>query len=235
MEFNANRGGRQPQPNANVNPAQPAGSGQDGPTVGSSQKSSAKNSKVSGVFNMKFASIVLLFSVTILIVSLLFYLVLGTPRNENDFTEKDKYQAVFLNGGQVYFGKATDLNDKYLRLVDIYYLRVNQQVQPSEEGQDPINATGEDDISLVKLGCELHGPKDEMLINRDQLVFWENLKSDGQVAEAIADYKTENPEGQDCDAPAQEGAAPNQEGAPEQQQIPAPLPEEGDAEDGNTP
>jgi hypothetical protein len=81
-----------------------------------------------------------------------------------------------------------------MSLSDIYYLRVNQQVQPNQAN----NQQAQNDISLVKLGCELHGPQDEMLINRDQIIFWENLKDDGQVAKAVAEYKKQNPNGQQC-------------------------------------
>ena len=42
---------------------------------------------------------------------------------------------------------------------------------------------------LQKLGSELHGPEDQMVINRDQVQFWENLKDDGQVVKAITTYK----------------------------------------------
>jgi hypothetical protein len=78
---------------------------------------------------------------------------------------------------------------------DIYYLRVNQQVQPN--GQQ---SSSNNDISLVKLGCELHGPQDQMVINQNQVIFWENLKDDGQVAKAVAEYVKQNPNGQKCDA-----------------------------------
>ncbi|CAN5717126.1 hypothetical protein BH23PAT2_BH23PAT2_04710 [soil metagenome] len=200
MEFNANRGGRQPQTTTNT-----PGTTTDAPgtQVGASQKPTGGKRSVP-TLNMKLTSIALLFSATILIVALLSYLVIGAPKSEKSFVDTTKFQAVFLNGGQVYFGKIIDLNSKNLQLEDIYYLRVNQQVQPSEEGQAPV--TGDGDISLVKLGCELHGPEDEMLINREQIIFWENLKDDGQVAKAVAEYKTENPEGQDCEQPQEAGA-----------------------------
>jgi hypothetical protein len=38
-----------------------------------------------------------------------------------------------------------------------------------------------------------------MIINREQVTFWENLKSDGKVSEAIAKWVQENPEDQKCD------------------------------------
>jgi len=148
---------------------------------------------------LPFSTVLLLFSGTILVLALVASVVMGGPENESKYVDESKYQAVFLNGGQVYFGKIKNLNDKYLRVADIYYLRVNQQVQPdAKSGQQSAN-----DISLVKLGCELHGPADEMVVNREQVIFWENLKGDGQVAKAVATYKQQNPNGQKCDQPSQ--------------------------------
>ncbi len=142
---------------------------------------------------LRYASAVLWFSLTVLLVALLAYIVVGGPKSESKYVEGNKLQAIFLSGGQVYFGNIADLNDKYIRVNNIYYLRVNQQVQPKSQGTQAAN-----DISLVKLGCELHGPEDTMLINRDQVMFWENLKSDGQVAKAVASFVKQNPNGQQC-------------------------------------
>jgi hypothetical protein len=41
-----------------------------------------------------------------------------------------------------------------------------------------------------------------MVINREQVLFWENLKDDGQVVTAIKKYLSENPDGQKCETPA---------------------------------
>jgi hypothetical protein len=38
-----------------------------------------------------------------------------------------------------------------------------------------------------------------MVINQEQVIFWENLKTDGQVAKAVADYQKQNPNGQKCE------------------------------------
>lgn len=210
MEFSANRGGRQsqPAPQGAPGPARPTNPGTAGTGHESTGQKPEGGKNKGGLFNMKNASIALLFSATILVVALLVFLISGSPKDEANYVNADDYQAVFLNGGQVYFGKVTDLNKGYLRMVDIYYLRVNQQVQPTEDAQAQLPT--DSDISLVKLGCELHGPRDEMLINREQIVFWENLKEDGQVSEAIATYKQENPDGQDCDTPEQAGVPEQQ-------------------------
>lgn len=97
--------------------------------------------------------------------------------------KKDQYQAVFLNNNQVYFGKITAINDKSIVLTDIYYLQVQQGVQPEEKTQE------NQQLSLAKLGGELHGPEDVMYINTEQVLFWENLKDDGKVVQAIKSNK----------------------------------------------
>jgi hypothetical protein len=145
-------------------------------------------------------SIVLLFSLTLLTLAVIGLIMLFRQADEGRYVAEDKMQAVFLNGGQVYFGKIRALNNKYIGVTDIYYLRVNQQVQPKQGEQ------AQQDISLVKLGCELHGPTDQMLINRDQVVFWENLKTDGQVAKAVEEYKKANPNGQKCETNQQQNS-----------------------------
>jgi len=125
----------------------------------------------------------------------------GKVSPEKKFVDESKMQAVFLSGGQVYFGKIKALNSSYVGVTDIYYLRVNQQVQPNQQSTN--GASQAQDISLVKLGCELHGPEDQMLINRDQVIFWENLKTDGQVAKAVEAYVKANPDGQKCETNTQ--------------------------------
>ncbi len=186
-----NRGDQRGQAQQSSTPTQSAG----GVPTGQVKKNKGD------VKGLRIATVVLLFSGTILAVLLLIFLAVGGKAGgEEKFVKDDKLQAVFLNGGQVYFGKVTHLNSQYMRLANIYYLRVNQQVQPDANAQQSAN-----DISLVKLGCELHGPEDSMVINREQIIFWENLKDDGQVAEAVANYVQQNPNGQDCSANNQQG------------------------------
>lgn len=138
--------------------------------------------------------IVLLFSATILAVALVVLMYFGGNK-ESDYVDEKKVQAVFLTNGQVYFGTISQVNGSYLDLQNIYYLNVSQQVQPNQDQQQQQAANN---VSLVKLGCELHGPIDQMIINRDQVSFWENLKDDGQVAKAIAEWVKQNPNGQKC-------------------------------------
>lgn len=138
----------------------------------------------------------LLFLLTVVVLGLAVLFYFGGSK-EGDQVDKNKQQAVFLTNGQVYFGKINSVNSKYLDLRGIYYLNVNQQVQPNQD-----TTQSQSSISLVKLGCELHGPVDQMIVNRDQVTFWENLKDDGQVTKAIAEWVKQNPDGQKCSTAA---------------------------------
>ena len=98
------------------------------------------------------------------------------------------YQAVFLTNGQVYFGSLSQVEDDFVNLRNIYYLQVTPTLQTQgtvEGGAQP----PQQQLSLVKLGNELHGPVDEMFINRDHILFIEDLKDDGRVVQAIKDFE----------------------------------------------
>ena len=97
------------------------------------------------------------------------------------------WQAVFLSNGQVYFGKIAKMNNDIIVLRDIYYLQVvTQPLQRSAEGETPTEP--EQRLTLIKLGNEIHGPQDEMVINRNHVVIMEDLKDDSRVVQAINDY-----------------------------------------------
>lgn len=104
--------------------------------------------------------------------------------------DSSKYQAVFLTNGQVYFGKMQPMNGGYMRLTDIYYLQTQSNSSSSSNSNLQSNDNQKSDVQLIKLGNEIHGPNDEMIISKDQILFFENLKKDGKVAESIAKYQS---------------------------------------------
>lgn len=122
-------------------------------------------------------------------VILAFAVTIWSSFSSSSLVKEDRYQAVFLDNGQVYFGRLSSVNSEYIRLTDIYYLQVEQQIQPDQDsGDDAEEETPQQQISLAKLGNELHGPEDEMFVLRSKVVFWENLKTDGQVTQAIESF-----------------------------------------------
>ena len=96
----------------------------------------------------------------------------------------EDYKAVHLDNGQVYFGIVTEEKNGFITLVDIFYFQVYDPTRGIDQQQQ---------ISLVKLGSELHGPEDRMLIENTNITFVETLKPDGQVATAIKMYKSNQP------------------------------------------
>ena len=102
---------------------------------------------------------------------------------------KEDWQAIFLTNGQVYFGQVGNQNSSEVIAKDIYYLQVTRPLQQTEGGESAANPQGE--LSLVKLGNELHGPTDKMYINRGHILFIEDLKEDSNVVTAISNYKGE--------------------------------------------
>lgn len=98
--------------------------------------------------------------------------------------KKENYSAVFLSNGQVYFGKMIENNRSEIVLNNVYYIQLNDK-----GGQEASTTLNQPSFNLVKLGNELHGPTDELFINRDQVVFYENLRDDSKVVESIKNYK----------------------------------------------
>ena len=123
--------------------------------------------------------LVLIAVIVLLIVAFCFkFWILGGKFFELSGNNKN-WKAVFLTNGQVYFGKIVKETPKVLVLRDIYYLQV-QQLTPeqSKEQQQP-------QFTLIKLGDEIHGPTDEMRINRDHVLFVETLKPNSRVVQTI--------------------------------------------------
>ncbi len=128
--------------------------------------------------NRKNIGIALLLVIILVVIGVIWFTTQNRPSNA--------YQAVFLSNNQVYFGRVSEKNGEYVTLQDIYYIQVNQPLQSQSQGTQPLS---EANINLVKLGSELHGPQDKMEINREHILFIEDLKDDSQVVHAIQTYK----------------------------------------------
>jgi hypothetical protein len=148
---------------------------------------------------VRIETFILLMGVALLLLAVSLYAALAGNgiHSEADRINSNQYQAIFLNGGvtsgsvsySTYFGHITKLNDKYAVLNDVYYL-TDQGSTSSQSASSP---------QLTKLGCQqLHSPEDEMIINRSQIAFWENIKDNGKVVQAIKQFKQQNPNGPNC-------------------------------------
>ncbi len=182
----SNRG---PQPASN-----PGAQGVQAASSGGHNKRSHHDNNNGGIW-VRIGIVAAIFAVVILLVGLILVLYSNNSSSkdtESKYIYTNKLQAVFLNTGQVYFGNIKDLNNNFLVLTNIFYL------QTSSNSSSSSTSSSNNNVTLVKLGCELHRPYDQMVINRSQVTFWENLQSNGQVAQAVATFERENPNGQQC-------------------------------------
>jgi hypothetical protein len=88
--------------------------------------------------------------------------------------DRNLYQAVFLTNGSTYFGKLQAQGDEWFLLTDVFYLSA------SEQGS----------TQLIKRGSEAQAPIEPMIISREQVLFIENLREDGDIVTLIKRFKS---------------------------------------------
>jgi hypothetical protein len=93
--------------------------------------------------------------------------------------DANKYYAVLLTNGSVYFGKLEGMGSPSPVLMDVFY------VQPGPVDPNTKQPSG---MVLVHRGKELHGP-DRMILNDRSIVFVEPVGPDSRVAQLIKEAK----------------------------------------------
>jgi hypothetical protein len=88
--------------------------------------------------------------------------------------DRNAYQAVFLTNGSTYFGKLEPQGDEWFVLSDVFYLSASDQAG----------------TQLIKRGSEAQGPKEPMIISREQVLFIENLRDDSDIVTLIKKFKS---------------------------------------------
>lgn len=117
-------------------------------------------------------------AIATIVIAIVFTLTTLGPAVGSQLPKGGSYQAVFLTNGQVYFGKMKGTSGNYVTLKDVFYIQSNPQQAGASASPNP-------QLALVQLGNEIHGPESQMQIANDQVIFWENLKSDSKVVQAI--------------------------------------------------
>ena len=105
--------------------------------------------------------------------------------------EKDKYQAVFMSNGEILFGKLKTLDASHVELNEVFYIRSNTNDATATDSEE-VQTEDNGDMQLIKRGEEVHGPEDAMIINRDQVLYYENLKPSSKVSQLIQKYMSGN-------------------------------------------
>jgi hypothetical protein len=87
----------------------------------------------------------------------------------------DRWQAVFLQDGGVYFGHLEPGGEDFYVLRDAFFI---QETPPEEEGGAPGR-------EVQPISAQFHGPENLVVINIDQVVAIENLSPQSEVTAAI--------------------------------------------------
>jgi hypothetical protein len=93
------------------------------------------------------------------------------------------YQVVYMVSGQAYFGKLKNASGEYLTLHEPYTAQdVTPKEQAAPDEQQP-------STTLLKVSQQQYGPQDVISLKSDQVLFWQNLRSDSKVIQAINEAK----------------------------------------------
>jgi len=129
-----------------------------------------------------FNTFVLAILLAVALVALLIHLYQFIIRGRTTVVSDQAYQAVFLSNSQVYFGHLSAIKSRYPILDDVYYV----QLLPTNPDSDNPVSTGR----VVRLtDSATHKPTNRMVLNREQILFWEDLSERSPVLQKIMELK----------------------------------------------
>ncbi len=132
--------------------------------------------------------IVPIIAVVVIVVVVIAWLLFASTQKQDTETgiDSSKYQAVFFVNDNVYFGKLQDFNTQYYKMTNVFYPQTQNSATTESSKQQSSNQSN---ITLLKLGDAIHGPEDAMMIAKDQVLFYQNLKPDSKVSKVIDGQK----------------------------------------------
>jgi hypothetical protein len=91
-----------------------------------------------------------------------------------EMIDHSAYQSVLLTNGATLFGRLQPQGDEWFLMTDVYYLTTTDQGTPQ----------------LIKRGNEAQGPKEPIIIPKQQIVYIENMRDDSDVVGLIKRFKS---------------------------------------------
>lgn len=95
------------------------------------------------------------------------------------------YYGVFMDNNDVYFGKIANRTDLFVTLQNTFYLRVTQVPHTEADGRQVALSS----FDLVKMGTEVHKPKDKVELQVSHIISIQELDPSSQVITTINNYK----------------------------------------------
>lgn len=120
-------------------------------------------------------------SLSIILLAVILVVCAASCGTKEDLSFKTEYQAVFMDNGQVFFGKLEKGATSHPLLREVYY--IGRQASP--DGKQVQNI-------LLKRGNEWHGPE-YMYLTSSHVVMIEPVSPTSRVAELIKELKSKEP------------------------------------------
>ncbi|MEK7631578.1 MAG: hypothetical protein AAB445_01755 [Patescibacteria group bacterium] len=98
-------------------------------------------------------------------------------RTWQKYQRRQYYQAVFLTNDQVYYGHLRDWDKQQVLLTDVYYAQAAADASSKEAAQPQ--------YVLVKLSDHATGPQNKLFINREHILYVEDLQPSSQIVQVI--------------------------------------------------
>jgi len=108
----------------------------------------------------------------------------GCAKSDQKIKIDTEYKAVFLDNGQIFFGRLEEVGPSYIMLKDIFYVQ-SQVIQQDKDKKEVRNI-------LIKRGSEWHGP-DLMYVTTRHIVVIEPVSPTSRVAQLIKEAKAQKP------------------------------------------
>jgi len=143
-------------------------------------KSSSSDSSFSTSQKKKKGFLALVFGVLVLVILIVILAIFFLNANQKTASS---WSAVFLTNGRTYFGQTEGESSNFLTLTNVYYLQM-QEVPAETEGEE-----AQSQLSLMSIEDEMHSPEDYMKINKDHVLFIQELKSDSSIVTSLEGNK----------------------------------------------
>lgn len=110
----------------------------------------------------------------------------------NRIYSADVESAVMLTNGQTYFGRMEKYGPNAVVLFDVYYLQVDDAQATTDTNTETVAVgAATSNIKLMKLADDFYKPNNYLILNRDQILYWQHLQSNSPILEAIEQYEAQ--------------------------------------------
>ena len=113
----------------------------------------------------------------------------------NKVFNSDVVSAVTMANGQTYFGRMEKFGPHTVVLFDVYYLQVGSTDNEDTTANTAVDTETNDansNVKLVKLADDFYQPNNYVILNRDQIIYWQQLSNSSPIIDAINNYSAEN-------------------------------------------